>query len=228
MKGLRWDTSAPMCSTPCTAARPPACRSRCSASTATASPRWPASRSTPTAATTAARCSTPAAMAVGRYRLVFAVAPYFRARGVVLPEPAFIDEVPLDFGIADAQGTTTCRCWSRPGPTRPTAAPRSWASSGLAPITIGISNCIHFCIVAAERRCSREVGTAGLRRMLLTEPAVVRGSGIRLGCRFLDLWRRLWTHTCSTGPTCCCAGPMSSWPSPGSARRSTSSFSTTA
>ncbi len=43
-------------------------------------------------------------MAVGRYRLVFAVAPYFRARGVVLPEPAFIDEVQLDFGIADAAG----------------------------------------------------------------------------------------------------------------------------
>jgi len=37
----------------------------------------------------------------GRYRLVFAVADYFRARGVELPEPAFLDEVPLDFGIAD-------------------------------------------------------------------------------------------------------------------------------
>ena len=45
-----------------------------------------------------------AAMAVGRYRLVFEVAPYFRARGVVLPEPAFIDTVQLDFGIADAAG----------------------------------------------------------------------------------------------------------------------------
>ena len=43
-------------------------------------------------------------MATGRYRLVFDVAPYFRARGVVLPEPAFIDEVQLDFGIADAAG----------------------------------------------------------------------------------------------------------------------------
>ena len=43
-------------------------------------------------------------MAVGRYRLVFSVAPYFRALGVKLPEPAFIDEVPLDFGIADASG----------------------------------------------------------------------------------------------------------------------------
>jgi 5-hydroxyisourate hydrolase len=45
-----------------------------------------------------------AAMAVGRYRLVFAVAPYFRARGVALPEPPFIDEVQLDFGIADVAG----------------------------------------------------------------------------------------------------------------------------
>lgn len=45
-----------------------------------------------------------AAMAAGRYRLVFEVASYFRARGVVLPEPPFIDEVPLDFGIADAAG----------------------------------------------------------------------------------------------------------------------------
>jgi 5-hydroxyisourate hydrolase len=41
-------------------------------------------------------------LAVGRYRLVFAVAPYFRARGVVLPEPAFLEDVPVDFGMADA------------------------------------------------------------------------------------------------------------------------------
>ena len=45
-----------------------------------------------------------AGMAVGRYRLLFEVAPYFRARGVVLPDPAFIDTVQLDFGIADAAG----------------------------------------------------------------------------------------------------------------------------
>jgi len=38
----------------------------------------------------------------GRYRLVFSVAPYFRERGVELPDPPFLDEVPLDFGIADA------------------------------------------------------------------------------------------------------------------------------
>jgi len=38
----------------------------------------------------------------GRYRLVFAVAAYFAARGVTLPQPPFLDEVPIDFGIADA------------------------------------------------------------------------------------------------------------------------------
>jgi 5-hydroxyisourate hydrolase len=43
-------------------------------------------------------------MAAGRYRLVFSVAPYFRARGVSLPQPPFIDDVQLDFGIADAAG----------------------------------------------------------------------------------------------------------------------------
>lgn len=43
-------------------------------------------------------------MAVGRYRLLFDVAAYFRACGVALPEPAFIDVVPVDFGIADVQG----------------------------------------------------------------------------------------------------------------------------
>ncbi|MFT3800768.1 MAG: hydroxyisourate hydrolase [Burkholderiaceae bacterium] len=43
-------------------------------------------------------------MAKGRWRLVFGVAAYFRGRGTALPEPAFIDEVPIDFGIADADG----------------------------------------------------------------------------------------------------------------------------
>lgn len=38
----------------------------------------------------------------GRYRLVFAVAAYFRGRGAALSEPPFLDEVPLEFGIADA------------------------------------------------------------------------------------------------------------------------------
>ena len=42
-----------------------------------------------------------AAMQAGRYRLLFEVAAYFRGRGTALPEPAFLDVVPLDFGIAD-------------------------------------------------------------------------------------------------------------------------------
>jgi 5-hydroxyisourate hydrolase len=37
---------------------------------------------------------------VGRYRLSFAVAAYFKDKGVALPEPAFLDVVHLDFGIA--------------------------------------------------------------------------------------------------------------------------------
>jgi 5-hydroxyisourate hydrolase len=36
----------------------------------------------------------------GRYRLVFGVADYFRRRGAALGEPAFLDEVPVDFGLA--------------------------------------------------------------------------------------------------------------------------------
>jgi 5-hydroxyisourate hydrolase len=45
-----------------------------------------------------------AAMQAGRYRLLFEVAAYFRGRGVALPTPPFIDVVPLEFGLADAQG----------------------------------------------------------------------------------------------------------------------------
>lgn len=37
----------------------------------------------------------------GTYRLVFDVAGYFKARGVALPEPNFLNKVSLDFGIAD-------------------------------------------------------------------------------------------------------------------------------
>lgn len=38
----------------------------------------------------------------GRYRLVFEVASYFNAMGTELPDPPFLDQVPLDFGMADA------------------------------------------------------------------------------------------------------------------------------
>jgi 5-hydroxyisourate hydrolase len=36
----------------------------------------------------------------GTYRLVFDVAAYFRAKGVALPDPPFLDRVALDFGVA--------------------------------------------------------------------------------------------------------------------------------
>ena len=37
----------------------------------------------------------------GTYRLVFDVAGYFKARGVALPEPNFLGQVTLDFGVAE-------------------------------------------------------------------------------------------------------------------------------
>jgi len=51
------------------------------------------------------RCDLPllegAAMVPGRYELVFGAGDYFAARGVTLPEPRFIDDVVIAFGIAD-------------------------------------------------------------------------------------------------------------------------------
>ncbi|MFT4241726.1 MAG: hydroxyisourate hydrolase [Acidovorax sp.] len=38
----------------------------------------------------------------GTYRLTFGVGAYFKARGVQLPEPNFLDRVSLDFGVAHA------------------------------------------------------------------------------------------------------------------------------
>lgn len=53
------------------------------------------------------RCDAPlldgAAMVVGRYRLVFGAGAYFRRVGTQLAEPPFVDEVTLDFGIADTE-----------------------------------------------------------------------------------------------------------------------------
>jgi len=40
-------------------------------------------------------------MRAGRYELVFHVAEYFRGQGVALPDPPFLDEVVIRFGIAD-------------------------------------------------------------------------------------------------------------------------------
>ncbi len=41
------------------------------------------------------------AMAAGVYELDFGAGDYFRAQGIALPDPAFLDVVTLRFGIAD-------------------------------------------------------------------------------------------------------------------------------
>ncbi|MBS7539040.1 2-oxo-4-hydroxy-4-carboxy-5-ureidoimidazoline decarboxylase [Ancylobacter lacus] len=52
----------------------------------------------------------------GRYELVFHIGAYFAGRGLDLPEPAFLDEVPLRFGIAEPEGhyhvPLVCTPWS--------------------------------------------------------------------------------------------------------------------
>ena len=56
------------------------------------------------------------AMRVGVYELTFHVADYFRANGVDLPDPPFIDRVALRFGVADAGASyhvpLLCSPWS--------------------------------------------------------------------------------------------------------------------
>ena len=37
----------------------------------------------------------------GRYEIVFSVGAYYRQLGVMLTDPAFLEEVPIRFGIAD-------------------------------------------------------------------------------------------------------------------------------
>lgn len=41
-------------------------------------------------------------LAPGSYALVFGVAEYFASQGVSLPQPPFLDEVSIAFGVADA------------------------------------------------------------------------------------------------------------------------------
>ncbi|HSK42017.1 MAG TPA: hydroxyisourate hydrolase [Arenibaculum sp.] len=43
-------------------------------------------------------------LVAGVYELRFAAGDYFRALGVPLPEPPFVDLVPIRFGIADPDG----------------------------------------------------------------------------------------------------------------------------
>ncbi len=53
------------------------------------------------------RCDQPllggADFAAGRYELVFAAGDYLRRQGTELPSPAFLDEIPIRFGIAEAR-----------------------------------------------------------------------------------------------------------------------------
>ena len=55
-------------------------------------------------------------MRKGEFRLLFHVAEYFRAKGTRLPDPPFLDTVPLRFGIADPLGhyhvPLLCSPWS--------------------------------------------------------------------------------------------------------------------
>ncbi|OCT16805.1 hydroxyisourate hydrolase [Paenibacillus pectinilyticus] len=39
----------------------------------------------------------------GTYELLFHVGDYFREKGVELPEPAFLDQVPIRFGVANSE-----------------------------------------------------------------------------------------------------------------------------
>ncbi len=45
----------------------------------------------------------PGEIAPGRYGIIFHVGAYFARKNVDLPQPAFLEEVPVRFGIADAE-----------------------------------------------------------------------------------------------------------------------------
>ncbi|AZO35124.1 hydroxyisourate hydrolase [Mesorhizobium sp. M2A.F.Ca.ET.037.01.1.1] len=53
------------------------------------------------------RCDGPllagAEFRTGEYELVFAAGDYLRGQGISLPEPAFLDIVPIRFGMAEAR-----------------------------------------------------------------------------------------------------------------------------
>ena len=51
------------------------------------------------------RCDAPllegSAFEAGRYELVFFAGDYLRANGAVLPDPPFLDQIPIRFGVAE-------------------------------------------------------------------------------------------------------------------------------
>ena len=52
----------------------------------------------------------------GRYRLIFHIGEHFKNKGMTLPDPPFVDVVPIDFGIADEGGNyhvpLVCSPWT--------------------------------------------------------------------------------------------------------------------
>jgi len=44
-----------------------------------------------------------AALKIGTYQLVFHVGEYFAGKGVTLPDPSFLDQVPVRFGVGDPE-----------------------------------------------------------------------------------------------------------------------------
>ncbi len=50
------------------------------------------------------RCPGLPPLSAGRYRISFGVADYFRAAGVMLSDPPFLDVVGIDFGVAGDDG----------------------------------------------------------------------------------------------------------------------------
>jgi 5-hydroxyisourate hydrolase len=46
---------------------------------------------------------TEAALKPGVYELVFAVGDYFAQQEIALPQPPFLDRVPIQFGVADSE-----------------------------------------------------------------------------------------------------------------------------
>lgn len=55
-------------------------------------------------------------IATGEFELVFHVGDHYRAQGIALPDPPFVDRVPVRFGIADAKAhyhvPLLCSPWS--------------------------------------------------------------------------------------------------------------------
>ncbi len=53
------------------------------------------------------RCETPllagGEVVAGKYELVFSAGDYFAAQGLALPQPRFVDDVVIAFGIADVE-----------------------------------------------------------------------------------------------------------------------------